>query len=562
MSQVPAVTDVTARLERSGDVTQLVVHGRPTLLIGGQVHNSTSSHPDSIARAFAHAADLGSNTVFAPVDWACLEPEEGRFDFGLVDAMLSEARRRGLMWVPLWFGAFKNAHSTYAPSWVRADTERFPRAAVNGSTRPAFTYAGAMQRPTLSVFGKELREADSRAFAAVMRRIAETDDSGAVPMVQVENEVGLLADSRDRSPLAEAEWRRDVPEALRRHLTSERAAGFAASSLWAAQGRPERGSWQDLFGADWEAEEVFMAWAFGSYVEAVAHRGAVAHPIPLFVNSWIGPQPGQEEAGAYPSGGPGWRVIDVWQAAAPSIDMIGPDIYLDDSAGAMERYTRGGNPLIVPESRSRAAEAARAFGKHGAIGWSVFGVEDARPGNRVSQLFTELVGMTELITEAQRESRIACVVLEPGEASAEVELGGYTLTVRNTQQLFAHMLLDMGLEAPPPPATPPSETEGDGAFPSPADVRAFLLVIAVADDAFLIVGQNASMDFARQGRIVEWDHVEAGSHAAGHWQPSRTLNGDERLRILPLDRVGAARARVLSLPARSSASRSEMDNAR
>ena len=54
--------------------------------------------------------------------------------------------------------------------------------------------------------------------------------------------------------------------------------------------------------------------------------------------------------------------------------------------------------------------------------------------------------MTELITEAQRKSRIACVVLEPGEAAAEVELGEYTLTVRNTQELFAHMLLDMGLE--------------------------------------------------------------------------------------------------------------------
>ena len=213
-------------------------------------------------------------------------------------------------------------------------------------------------------------------------------------------------------------------------------------------------------------------------------------------------------------------MIDVWQAAAPSIDMIGPDIYLDDSAGAMEQYTRGGNPLIVPESRHRAAEAARAFGQHGAIGWSVFGVEDARPGNRVSQLFTELVGMTELITEAQRESRIACVVLEPGQAEAEVELGGYTLTVRNTQELFAHMLLDMGLEGPPAPPPPPSETEGEDTFPNPADVRAFVLIIALADDAFHIVGQNASLDFARRGRIVEWDHVEAGSHQAGHWQPT------------------------------------------
>ena len=85
------------------------------------------------------------------------------------------------MWVPLWFGAFKNAHSTYAPTWVRADTDRFPRAVVNETTRPAFTYAGAMRRPTLSVFGEELREADARAFAAFMRHLAETDTTGTVP---------------------------------------------------------------------------------------------------------------------------------------------------------------------------------------------------------------------------------------------------------------------------------------------------------------------------------------------------------------------------------------------
>lgn len=547
MAHVSTPTDVTARLERSGDVTQLIVHGRSTVLIGGQVHNSTSSHPDSIARAFARAAEIGSNTVFAPVDWALLEPEEGRFDFALVDAMLAEARRRGLMWVPLWFGAFKNAHSTYAPRWVRADTDRFPRAVVNETTRPAFTYAGAMRRPTLSVFGEELREADTRAFAAFMRHLAEADVTGVVPLVQVENEVGLLADSRDRSSLAEAEWQREVPEALLRHLVSDRASGFAASSLWAAQGRPEHGTWPELFGTGWEADEVFMAWAFGSYVEAVAARGAAAHQVPLYVNSWIGPQPGQEQAGLYPSGGPGWRVLDIWQAAAPSIGLIGPDIYVDDSAEAMRRYTRGDNPLIVPESRPRAAEAVRAFGQHAAIGWSVFGVEDARPGNRVSQLFTELVGMTELITAAQRESRIACVVLERGEGEARVVLGEYTLTARNTQELFAHMLLDMGLEGPPPPPASPSETEGEDAFPNPADARAFVLVIALGDDRFHIVGQNASLDFSKGGRIVEWDHVEAGSHHSGQWQSTRTLNGDERLRILPLDRVGAARVRVLSL---------------
>ena len=165
----------------------------------------------------------------------------------------------------------------------------------------------------------------------------------------------------------------------------------------------------------------------------------------------------------------------------------------------------------------------------------------------MSQLFTQLVGMTELITAAQRESRIACVVLEPEDGPTEVELGEYTLTVRNTQELFAHMLLDMGLEGPPAPPPPPSETEGEDSFPNPADVRAFVLIIALEDAEFHIVGQNASLDFAKRDRVVEWDHVEAGSHQDGRWQPTRILNGDERLRILPLDRIGAARVRVLSL---------------
>ena len=132
-------------------------------------------------------------------------------------------------------------------------------------------------------------------------------------------------------------------------------------------------------------------------------------------------------------------------------------------------------------------------------------------------------------------------------ALGPVLLVEYTLTVRNTQDLFAHMLLDMGMEGPPPPPAPPSETEAADALPNPADVRAFVLVLALGDDRFHILGQNASLDFSRNGRIVEWDHVETGSHHTGRWQPTRIVNGDERLRILPLDRVGAARVRVLSL---------------
>ncbi|MTH69341.1 hypothetical protein GJ743_13275 [Agromyces bracchium] len=206
-------------IERDGGF-RLLHGGRPALLLGGQVHNSSSSSRKSIADSFAHVRRMNGNTVLAPVSWALLEPTEGTFDLSLVDAMLEEARSNGLRLVLLWFGAFKNAASTYAPSWVRADAGRFPRAEVDTQRRTAFTYPGATAKPVLSVFSPELRDADAAAFETLMRHLVVMDVDDTVAMVQVENESGLLADSRDRGPLAELAWGAAVPAALLDRLGS------------------------------------------------------------------------------------------------------------------------------------------------------------------------------------------------------------------------------------------------------------------------------------------------------------------------------------------------------
>jgi len=193
-------------IERDGGF-RLLHDGRPALLLGGQVHNSSSSSRPSIAESFAHVRRMKGNTVLAPVSWALLEPEEGTFDLTLVDAMLEAARANELRLVLLWFGAFKNAASTYAPGWVRADVDRFPRAVAQGQEKAHFTYPGAMPKPVLTVFSPELLDADRRAFVRFMEHLTDVDPDHTVVMVQVENEVGLLRDSRDRSPEAEAAWR-------------------------------------------------------------------------------------------------------------------------------------------------------------------------------------------------------------------------------------------------------------------------------------------------------------------------------------------------------------------
>src|SRR5215217_9421495 len=231
-----------------------------------------------------------------------------------------------------------------------------------------------MPKPVLTVFSPDLLHADRRAFVRLMEHLASADPDHVVVMVQVENEVGLLRDSRDRSPEAEAAWQAPVPRTLLDHLEEhcgELRPELAA--LWARQGNRTAGTWSEVFGDDWQAEEVFMAWAFASYCGALAAAGKAAKPLPMYANAWLGPQPDQPHAGNYPSGGPVARVIDVWKAAAPSLDLVAPDIYVDDVRPVLRDYDRPDNPVFVPESRFAVGRMFLALGHHRALGFSVFG---------------------------------------------------------------------------------------------------------------------------------------------------------------------------------------------
>ncbi|HLM07332.1 MAG TPA: DUF5597 domain-containing protein [Blastococcus sp.] len=528
---------------------QLIVDGRPALLLGGQLHNSSPSSPEYMQPIWDRLADAGIRTVIGAASWAQVEPVEGSFDFSTVDAQIEQARARGMRLVLIWFGAFKNAASTYAPGWVRADVDRFPRAVAQGQEKAHFTYPGAMPKPVLTVFSPELLDADRRAFVLFMEHLTDVDPDHTVVLVQVENEVGLLRDSRDRSPEAEAAWRDPVPPELLDHLVehqSELRPELAA--LWGRQGNRKSGTWSEVFGDDWQADEVFMAWSFASHCGALAAAGKGVKPLPMYANAWLGPQPGQPQAGNYPSGGPAGRVIDVWKAAAPALDLVAPDIYIDDAKAVLRDYARPDNPLFVPESRVETGRLFWALGHHGAFGFSVFGVDDLRAGSQFGRACALLGEMEDVVTAAQADERIAGVLLDDAESEQQFRLGGYDVVARNARALLGQMLLDAGVGEPLPPPPPPSETEGAAVGPTPADGRPFALVIAESADQFLLVGQGVGLDFTCGNGLVEVDSVEEGHFETGRWVPGRALNGDERLFLLPFDDLGAVRIRLLHLP--------------
>jgi hypothetical protein len=200
---------------------------------------------------------------------------------------------------------------------------------------------------------------------------------------------------------------------------------------------------------------------------------------------------------------------------------------------------------FVPEWQFRTGSLFWALGHHGAIGFSVFGIDDARPGSQFGRACALLDSMEDVITAAQAEGRIAGILLEEHETEQQFTLSGYDVVARNARALFGQMLLDAGLGEPAVLPPPPSETEGATVGPTPADRRPFGLLIAEAPDQFLLAGQGIGLDFSLGADLVEVDSVEEGRFESGRWIPGRLLNGDERLFLLPEDDIAVVRIRLL-----------------
>ena len=135
-------------------------------------HNSSSSSLEYMEPIWPRLLDLHLNTVLAPVSWELVEPEEGRFDFALVDGLVEGARRHDLRLVFLWFGNWKNGRSSNAPAWVRSDDERFPRARVEVRLERCRLYRfdwRIRSRSLLTRTGPNARRSRSRASPSIAR---------------------------------------------------------------------------------------------------------------------------------------------------------------------------------------------------------------------------------------------------------------------------------------------------------------------------------------------------------------------------------------------------------
>lgn len=426
-------------LERRGKATQLIVDGKPYLVLGGELHNSSSSDLAYMAPVWPRLKAMNLNTVLAPVAWETIEPQEGRFDFSNVDGLLKGARAQNLRLVLLWFGAWKNTYSSYVPAWVKRDQARFARAQT----------ADGRGTERLSPFSTTTRDADARAFTALMRHLRAVDGAQhTVLMVQVENEVGVIPEARDHSPAATAALAAPVPEPLLRYLAAHRTALHPTlRTAWEAAGARTAGTWREVFGDAAMTDSLFMSWAYATFIEGVTAAGKAQYSLPMFTNAaLIRPN---FEPGQYNSGGPLPFAIDVYKAGAPSLDFLAPDIYFEDYANWASQYARVDNPLFVPEARGGmvgAANALYSFGTLNAVGFSPFGIDgegvvlqgDASIGlsaagegdPAMTALYGQLARIAPLILEKQAEGGISTVLMEGGaQRAGRGRIGDYIVNM-------------------------------------------------------------------------------------------------------------------------------------
>ncbi len=504
-------------LEKRGKVTQLFVDGKPFLMLGGELYNSNSSSLSYMDPIWPRLQALGVNTVVTPVAWESIEPQEGRFDFSLVDGLISGAQKQNLKLVFLWFGSWKNTYSSYVPEWVKRDTKRFPRVMMRD---------GRLTE-RLSPSNESNRKADATAFAALMKHIREVDTAHTVLMIQVENEVGVIPDSRDFSPAANAAFNGPAPAPLMDYL--QRHSDTLHPDLreaWVAAGKKAKGTWQEVFGNKPITDDFFMAWYYGTYIDAVTAAGKAEYPLPMYANAaLIRPnyQPGQ-----YNSGGPLPHNVDIYRAAGTHLDFFSPDIYFDTYAFWAGEYTRNGNPLFVPEAKGGVGGAANAyytFAELNGMGFSPFGIEGTmsvtgfidgtytlggveKLGNiqaPIKSAYAVLSHLAPMIVEKQGTDQLGAILME-GEAqrSAKRSFGGYMFTVNRAR---------------------PVGPNGGG------DERVGVLLIQAQPDEFLIAGAG--------GSVVTFSPASDGPPNAGiasideevlvdgKWTVERRLNGDE-----------------------------------
>ncbi|MCM0665972.1 DUF5597 domain-containing protein [Flavobacterium tyrosinilyticum] len=488
-------------LQKTENKTQLVVNQKPFLIRGGELGNSSATSMESMEPIWSKLTDMNLNTVLTPIYWELIEPQEGKFDFQLVDDLILRARKENLKLVFLWFGSWKNSMSSHAPEWVKLNQKKYPRVKDDKNK----------SHEILTPFSENNLQADLNAFKKLMTHIKDFDQKDqTVIMVQVENEIGMLPTARDYHALANAAFQKQVPEELIQYLEKNKQKLVPEFlEIWKKNGFKTKGNWEEIFGKGLHTDEIFMAWYFSKFTNIVAKAGKEAYPIPMFVNAALNAP--EKKPGQYPSAGPLPHIMDVWKAAGNSIDFLAPDFYNPSFKQWNDLFTRQGDPLFIPEHRfdeTAPFKGLYAIGHYEAIGFSPFSIESVADAKKepLGKIYDLVQQLTPTIEANKGQGKIDGVLLDKENNMQIIKMGDYEFTFKHDYTL--------------------NWSDGAKAETWPMSSA---IIIEIAKDEFYISGSGIVVTFKPLKENVNAGilKTDQGRFENERWKTIRHFNGDQ-----------------------------------
>lgn len=361
----------------------------------------------------------------------------------------------------------------------------------------------------ISNINKNCLSADIKAYKKLMQRIAQVDKHGTVIMMQVENEVGLLGSSRDFSAEANKLFEQRVPSELIKYINANRdQINPNIYKPYADNGSKTEGTWEEVFGKSPNTDEIFMAWNYAKYVNEIAKAGKSIYNLPTYVNAWDAAG-GNLIPGVWPSGGPNYLMLDIWQAGAPAIDILANDNYSNKFGLSANNFVHNNNPLLIPEACaiwqndtiSAGPKAFFCFGHLKAMGFSPFGIDHSvyRNNHPIKNAYKVLNNLMPLIFKAQADDKINSF-MEGDETSPEsFKLGDFIFK-------------------------PNYKIQKDPL------IKGYGLIMQISKDEYIVAGNACSItqmsaDVGKPNSQLL--SVEEGKIVDGKWMKNRIINGDE-----------------------------------
>ncbi len=199
-------------------------------------------------------------------------------------------------------------------------------------------------------------------------------------------------------------------------------------------------------------------------------------------------------------------MMDVWNAGAPAIDILAPDIYSNFSERC-DLYHRYNNPLLIPEmvrTDHTIGAIFYALGQHDAIGFSPFGMESLPEfTEKIGEAYQFISTISPIILENQGKNVTGGAFLGKDHPKESLIVGDYKIDL----SIARHY-----------------------SFPTPDYPSG--IFIQVGPDEYLVGGRGLNVKFnpINPGEYnVGVASVEDGEYIDGRWVAGRILNGDEIL---------------------------------